>query len=108
MSPMTLLVAILAAAAVLLLFWSVLGGKSGAVNERLERYASPNAEKAAKPKRQSGGGMRQALAGSKAFTDFNRVVERRDFAANLARDLARADLTIKPSEFLAIRAGAII
>jgi tight adherence protein B len=107
MSPMTLLVAVLAGAAVLILFWAVFGGKSGAVNERLERYASANPEKATKPKKESGG-MRQVLAGSKAFTDFNRVVERRDFAANLARDLARADLTLKPSEFLAIRAGAII
>jgi tight adherence protein B len=104
---MTLLVAVLAGLAVLILFWAVFGGKNGAVNERLERYAALGQEKAAKPKRQSGG-MRQALAGSRAFSDFNRVVERRDFAANLARDLARADLTLKPSEFLAIRAGAIV
>ncbi|MFN8622013.1 MAG: type II secretion system F family protein [Chloroflexota bacterium] len=108
MSPMTLLVAVLAGMAVLILFWAVFGGKSGAVNERLERYGSSNAEKAASKPKKNSGGMRQALAGTKAFTDFNRVVERRDFAANLARDLARADLTLKPSEFLAIRAGAII
>ena len=48
------------------------------------------------------------LAGSRAFLDFNKVVERRDWGANLARELARADLALKPSEFLAIRLGAII
>ena len=45
---------------------------------------------------------------SLALTDFNTLVEKRDWGANLARDLARADLALKPSEFLAIRAGAII
>ena len=109
MSPMTLLVAILAAASVLILFWAVFGGKSGDVNERLERYAAVGTpEKTTSKKSKDGGGVRQALAGTKAFTDFNRVVERRDFAANLARELARADLALKPSEFLAIRAVAII
>jgi tight adherence protein B len=34
-------------------------------------------------------------------------VEKRDWGANLARELARADLALKPSEFLAIRAGAL-
>jgi tight adherence protein B len=36
------------------------------------------------------------------------VVERRDFGANLAREIARADLKIKVSEYLAIWAGAIV
>ena len=39
------------------------------------------------------------------LASFNRVVEKRDWGSNLARELARADLALKPSEFLAIRAG---
>jgi tight adherence protein B len=108
MQPMTLIVAALAAASVLLVFWALVWARSGDVNERLERYAAAG-ESAEKGKgKKDGSGLREALAGSKAFADFNRVVERRDFAANLARELARADLTLKPSEFLAIRALAIV
>src|SRR5436190_2229920 len=101
MSPITLLIAVLAAASVMVLFWAVFGSKGADVNERLERYAAGGTpEKAGKSKKESGS-VRQVLAGTKAFTDFNRVVERRDFAANLARELARADLALKPSEFIA-------
>lgn len=107
MQPMTLLVAVLAGLAVLILFYAVFGGKSGDVNERLERYAAVGGPEKTSSKKEKGS-VRDALAGTKAFTDFNRVVERRDFAANLARELARADLVLKPSEFLAIRAAAII
>ena len=109
MSPITLIVAVLAAASVIILFWAVFGGKDADVNERLERYAAAGVqEKAAKAGKKDNSSVRQVLAGTKAFTDFNRVVERRDFAANLARELARADLTLKPSEFIAIRAAAIV
>jgi tight adherence protein B len=108
MQPMTLLVAVLAGLAVLILFYAIIGGKSGGdVNERLERYAAAGTPEKATSKKEKGS-VRDALAGSRAFTDFNRVVERRDFAANLARELARADLALKPSEFLAIRAAAIL
>lgn len=108
MQPMTLLVAVLAGLAVLILFYAIIGGKGGGdVNERLERYAAAGTPEKATSKKEKGS-VRDALAGSRAFTDFNRVVERRDFAANLARELARADLALKPSEFLAIRAAAIL
>ena len=42
------------------------------------------------------------------MANFNKVVEDRDFGANLSRELARADLTLKPSEFLFIWAGSIV
>jgi tight adherence protein B len=45
---------------------------------------------------------------SAALANFNRVIERRDWGSNLARELARADLALKPSEFLAIRAAAMV
>ena len=47
----------------------------------------------------------ERLASSVAMASFNRVVDRGDWGANLARELARADVALKPSEFLAIRAG---
>jgi tight adherence protein B len=48
------------------------------------------------------------LASSAALSQLNKVVEQRDFGANLARDIARADLKLKPSEFLAIWAVSIV
>ena len=48
------------------------------------------------------------IASSEALNSLNRVVEQRDFGANLARDIARADLHLKPSEFLLIWAGSTI
>ena len=48
------------------------------------------------------------LATSNALASLNRVVERRDFGSSLARELARADLALRPSEFLAIRFAAIV
>jgi hypothetical protein len=45
------------------------------------------------------------LGQSVALARLNRVVEQRDFGANLARDIARADLKLKPGEFMAIWAG---
>jgi tight adherence protein B len=38
----------------------------------------------------------------------DRVIERRDWGANMARELARADLQLRPSEFVALRLSAII
>jgi len=48
------------------------------------------------------------LEACEALAQLNKVVEGRDFGANLARDIARADLKLKPSEFLAIWAAAIV
>ena len=80
-----------------------LSGRNDNVDARLERYASGRVETttvAATPGRSSGlGGL---LAGSVALTGLNRVVERRHFGASLARDIARADLKLKPGEFIAI------
>jgi tight adherence protein B len=50
----------------------------------------------------------ERIATSAALANFNRVIERRDWGSNLARELARADLALKPSEFLAIRAAAMV
>ena len=39
------------------------------------------------------------------MAQLNKVVEQRDFGANLAREIARADLRLKPSEYLVIWAA---
>jgi tight adherence protein B len=104
MDPITILVAAGAAVGVLLVFVSIAGGSD--VNARLERYAAGDTEK-----RDTAGGSRdlgERIAASAALANFNRVIERRDWGSNLARELARADLALKPSEFLAIRAASMV
>ncbi len=54
------------------------------------------------------GGVAELIAQSQALASLNKAVEGRDFWANIARDIARADLHLKPSEFLAIWAGSIV
>ena len=103
---MTLAVAGVAAAAIFLIAIGIAtsGGNSG-VSARLERYAS--AKESGKATTEGQGGLSELLEKSVALAQLNRVVENRDFGANLARDIARADLKLKPSEFLAIWAGSI-
>jgi len=99
---MTLIVAAVAAVGVLLVFFSVAGGSD--VNARLERYAASESERATPAAKMDLG---ERISSSAALANFNRVIERRDWGSNMARDLARADLTLKPTEFLAIRAAAL-
>ena len=95
-----------AALAILVLAIGVaMSGRSG-ISDRLERYASTRPQGAAAAGGQ--GGVAELLAQSQALASLNRVVEGRDFGANLARDIARADLHLKPSEFLAIWAVSIV
>jgi tight adherence protein B len=109
MDLVTMGVAALAAVSVLLVFLGLFGSRTGGVNERLERYASSQQQVAPAPKAKSRRSpIGDLIASSAALANLNRSVERRDFGANLARELARADLVLKPSEFLAIRAGAIV
>ena len=106
MNPMTIAVAGVAALAVLLIAVGVaMSGRSG-ISDRLERYASASAKGDAKPTGQ--GAISDLIAQSQALASFNKVVEGRDFGANLARDIARADLKLKPSEYLGIWAGSIV
>jgi len=105
--PMTLAVAGVAAAAIFLIAIGIAASGSGSgVSARLERYAS--ARQTGKPEASGQGGISDLLAQSQALAQLNRVVEQRDFGANLARDIARADLKLKPSEFLAIWGLAIV
>ncbi len=106
MDNMTLVIAGVAALAILLIAVGVaMSGGGSDVNARLARYASTQQEK---PAAASGSaGIAQALQSSEALAQLNKVVEQRDFGANLAREIARADLRLKPSEYLVIWAACI-
>src|SRR5436309_993990 len=104
---MTLAVAAVAAVAIFLIAIGIATSGSGSgVSARLERYAS--AKQTGKPEGSGQGGIADLLQQSVALAQLNRVVEQRDFGANLARDIARADLRLKPSEFLALWAASIV
>ncbi len=80
-----------------------MSGRSG-ISDRLERYAAaPRAGAVA-----GQGGVGELIAQSQAMASLNKAVEGRDFWANIARDIARADLHLKPSEFLSIWVGSIV
>src|SRR3712207_1472227 len=106
---MTIAVAGVAALAILLIATGVAmsGGASASVTARLERYATARPE--AKPGAAGGqGGIADLINQSQALAQFNKVVEARDFGANLSRELARADLKLKVSEYLMVWAGATV
>ncbi len=103
------LVAILAAVAVLLLFFGVFGGRRVSPTERLEQVTIAAAEARNRDRDpKQGKTLRARLFGGRAASGVDRVVERRDWGSNMARELARADLQLRPSEYLAIRIGAIV
>jgi tight adherence protein B len=107
MNPMTLAVAGVAALAILVIAVGVASSGGSGISDRLERYASAGGGK----KKGAGAGqgpISDLIAQSQALANLNKVVEGRDFGANLSREIARADLKLKPSEFLFIWAGSII
>ena len=103
--PVTIIVAALAAGSIILIALGIaLSGSGGVTLERLERYAA-----GAKPEAKEGsGGVADLIQKSAALAQLNRVVEKRDFGANLLRDLGAADLKLKPSEYLGIWLGLTI
>jgi tight adherence protein B len=101
---MTLAVAGIAAVAILVIAFGIaMTGSGSGVSARLERYASGRDKPA-----QGSGSLAEAFQSSQALLQLNRVVEQRDFGANLAREIARADLRLKVSEYLMIWAGSTI
>jgi tight adherence protein B len=88
------LIAGLAAVAVLVIVTGIaMSAGGGAVASRLERYASGRAEADAA----KGPEDQQESA---VVAGLSRYIERQDLNARLATDLARADLKMKPAEFL--------
>jgi tight adherence protein B len=104
---MALAVAGVAALAIVLIAIGVATSGGSGISDRLERYAAKPQE-ARKAAAGGQGGVAELIAQSATLNNLNRVVEQRDFGANLARDIARADLKLKPSEFLLIWVGAVV
>jgi tight adherence protein B len=108
LDTMTIAIAGVAALAIFMIAVGLSTSRGGSgVNARLERYASAKPDKLAAG---SGGqtGFAEAFASSAALAQLNKVVEQRDFGANLAREIARADLKLKVSEYLFIWAGTTV
>ncbi len=106
MEPQILLVAgVFAVAIVLIALGLASGGSAAAIRDRIERYASGNDVSA-----KSGGqaNIGEMIAGSEALASLNKAFEQRSFGANIARDIARADLRLKVSEYLAIWAASTV
>ena len=105
MSPIVLLAGLAAIAIIVIAIGVAMSGGSG-ISDRLERYAaSPGAKKASSSGQ---AGVAEMIQSSATLARVNKVVEQRDFGANLARDIARADLRLKPSEFLLIWAASVL
>jgi tight adherence protein B len=106
MEPITLVIAGVAAIAILLIAIGASSrGSGGAINARLERYAAGVDDSARTGTQQN---ISDLIAGSDAINNFNKAMEQRSYGANIARDIARADLHLKVSEYMAIKAGAVV
>lgn len=93
MNMMPLLIAGLGAAAVLVVSIGIaMSGGGGGVTDRLERYVSSRGGRAEE------GDERE----SAVIAGLSRVIEGQDLTARLGTDLARADLKLKPAEFILI------
>jgi tight adherence protein B len=91
MGMLPLLIAGIAALAIIVIAIGIaLSAGGGGVTSRLERYASPR-----DPDAEDGGESASAVVAG-----VSRVLDRQDFTSRLATDLARADLKMKPAEFV--------
>ncbi len=106
MEPAVLIAAV-AALAIFLIAVGLASASSGTgVSARLERYASGAKEQ--KKGDAAPASLGELISQSAAISQLNKAVEQRDFGANMARELARADLKLKVSEYLFIWVGAIV
>jgi tight adherence protein B len=105
--PPTVVIAAAAALGILLIAVALASAGSGTgIAARLERYASGRPDdRSADPAASS---LSELIAQSAAIAQLNKAVEQRDFGANIARELARADLRLRVSEYLLIWVGTIV
>lgn len=106
---MVIVVALILAMGIMLVFIGLATSGSGSgISARLERYTAGKPDLASTATVQPGVGIGDVLSQSVALARLNKIVEQRDFGANLARDIARADLKLKPGEFIGIWLGVVI
>jgi len=92
MGMLPILIAGIAALAIILLAVGIaMSSGGGTIASRLERYAGDNPDAGT-----AEGGQRE----SAVVAGVSRMIERQDLATRLATDLARADLKMRPAEFL--------
>jgi tight adherence protein B len=97
------------AVGIMLVFVGLASSRGGSgISARLERYTAGKPETPESGTGSSSAGLGSVFAQSVALARFNKVVEQRDFGVNLAREIARADLKLKVSEYLAIWLSAIV
>ena len=106
---MVIIVALILAMGIMLVFIGLAtSGRGSAISARLERYTAGKPDLASTTTVRPGVGIGGVLAQSVALARLNKIVEQRDFGADLARDIARADLKLKPGEFIGIWLGAVV
>ena len=109
MSATVIIVALILAMGIMLVFLGLAtSGRGSAISTRLERYTAGKPDLPSTTTVRPGVGIGGVLAQSVALARLNKIVEQRDFGANLARDIARADLKLKPGEFIGIWLGVVI
>jgi tight adherence protein B len=106
MDPVILLAATGLAIGILLVFFALARGSESQVTSRLERYVSSGEGREEEdPERPS---WARILAANPALLALNRGLERQDFGAQIAADMARADLRLRVSEYLALWGASIV
>ena len=106
MDNVVLLAATVAAVGIVLIFVALASSRSSVVTSRLERYVSSGQEQdAGDPEARS---WAQTLAANPALLAINRSLERQDFGSQIAADLARADLKLRVSEYIALWAASTV
>jgi tight adherence protein B len=89
MDTLPLLIAGIAAIAVLIIAVGIAMSGGGPIASRLQRYAAPTT-----------GDDPQGERESAVVAGVSRIIERQDMSERLATDLARADLKMRPAEFI--------
>ena len=109
MSATVIIVALILAMGIMLVFIGLAtSGRGSAISARLERYTAGKPDLPSTTTVRPGVGIGGVLAQSVTLARLNKIVEQRDFGANLALDIARADLKLKPGEFIGIWLGAVV
>jgi tight adherence protein B len=105
---MVIIVALILGIGIMLVFIGLAtSGRGSGISARLERYTAGKPEPTPTVTTASPG-IGDVLSQSVALTRLNKIVEQRDFGANLARDIARADLKLKPGEFIFMWIGVAL
>jgi tight adherence protein B len=100
-----LLVGLLASVGVLLAFGALATGSRAST--RLERYTG-NSSASLNPAAEDRPGLLERISGGRLLARADRIVERRDWGSRLAAELVRADLALRPIEFVALWLAAAL